>query len=90
MLGLRTSDGVNLSRLRAEFGPSAVTELWDALSPHAPDLVHRGPVTESNTTPTTAVEDNGERIRFTDPEGFLLSTELLSTMAARMPSLRDA
>ena len=29
-------------------------------------------------------------IALTDPEGFLVSTEVISTLLARVPSLRDA
>ncbi|EEH59348.1 uncharacterized protein MICPUCDRAFT_14012 [Micromonas pusilla CCMP1545] len=74
MLGLRTSDGVDARALREDFGARVVDEVFAVLETYPPGLV----------TATTAT------IALTDPEGFLVSTEVISTLLARVPSLRDA
>ena len=73
MLRLRTSDGLNFNAMESRFGRAVVDEIREAAAVFSPEY-------------TT---DDGKTLRLTDPEGFLMSTEILSTLIAKMPSLAD-
>jgi coproporphyrinogen III oxidase-like Fe-S oxidoreductase len=72
MLGLRLADGLDVGKLRSEFGNPAVEKILQTLQP----FVKSGWV---------AIEDfPAERIKLTDPEGFLFSNVLLSTLFEKL------
>jgi oxygen-independent coproporphyrinogen-3 oxidase len=79
MLRLRTSDGMDLENVAARFGTHVVDEIHDAIAPFVPDFA------------TYRLAEDGTRVgvRLTDPEGFLVSTEVLATLIWKMPSLAD-
>jgi len=79
MLRLRTSDGMDLENVAARFGTHVVDEIHDAIAPFVPDFA------------TYRLAEDGTRVgvRLTDPEGFLVSTEVLATLIWKMPSLED-
>lgn len=79
MLRLRTSDGMDLENVETRFGAHVVDEIHDAIAPFVPDFA------------TYKLADDGMRVgvRLTDPEGFLVSTEVLATLISKMPSLAD-
>ena len=79
MLRLRTSDGLDLENATERFGASVVDEIHDAIKPFVPDYA------------VYSVNDRGHRssLRLTDPEGLMMSTEVLSTLISKMPSLAD-
>jgi len=73
MLRLRTSDGLNFNAMESRFGRDVVDEIREAAAAFSPAYA----------------TDDGKMLRLTDPEGFLMSTEILSTLIAKMPSLAD-
>lgn len=66
MLGFRQADGLHLNQLQTQFGESVVTHLIKILTP----FCAQGWV--EWITP--------EQLRFTDPEGFLFSNQILVTL----------
>ena len=79
MLRLRTSDGLDLSTVANRFGAGVVDEIHEAIQSFVPQYA------------TYGVDALGNRmsLRLTDPEGLMMSTEVLSTLIAKMPSLED-
>ncbi|MBW4562450.1 MAG: radical SAM family heme chaperone HemW [Mojavia pulchra JT2-VF2] len=67
MVGLRLAEGVSLAALAAEFGEGKVEEIYKFLQPY----FHKG-----------WVEVVGERLRLTDPQGFLFSNVVLAALFA--------
>lgn len=78
MLRLRTSDGMNLDAVAKRFGAGVAREIDDAISPFL------GEYARYETSSSGA-----RTLRLSDPEGFLVSTEILSTLLSKMPSLND-
>ncbi|KZV46499.1 radical S-adenosyl methionine domain-containing protein 1, mitochondrial [Dorcoceras hygrometricum] len=88
MLSLRTSDGLNLKSFRDAFGGSLVLSICEVYkryveSGHVICVDNRGrdiPFHEFNSLLTNDQRRNEElaSIRLSDPEGFLLSSELIS------------
>jgi oxygen-independent coproporphyrinogen-3 oxidase len=74
MLGLRLAEGVAVADLRATFEEAAIARLCECLQPY----VEMGWVTiapeETNLSPAA------ERLKLTDPEGFLFSNVVLTTI----------
>eukprot|EP00884_Botryococcus_braunii_P009156 jgi/Botrbrau1/18241/Bobra.53_1s0095.1 len=80
MLRLRLSDGLDLDWLSQQFGRSAVEMVLEGLEPHFPrGLAVRIP-------PGAHPGDRLGRVRLTDPEGFLLSNDVISDVFALCPS----
>lgn len=75
MLGLRLAEGVNLAALMNGFGEDAIARLWTCVQPY----VQQGLVALSPAHPPTLVPRSGI-LRLTDPEGFLLSNVVLTTI----------
>lgn len=78
MLGLRLAAGLSVATLRDRFGPAAIAAIETVLKPHRDRglvvaLDDRGTALD----PTIALGDS-DRIALTDPEGFLLSNQVLS------------
>lgn len=77
MLRLRTSDGMNLDKVTERFGEQATREIDDAVAPFLGEYARY----------ETSAEDGSRILRLNDPEGFLVSTEILSTLLSQMKSL---
>jgi oxygen-independent coproporphyrinogen-3 oxidase len=95
MLGLRTRDGVDLVRLRAEFGEDAPREVLEALAAQPDGLAaltrEREGGGEEEETPLEAADlDDATfaRVRLTDPEGLAVSTEIIANIVASAPSMK--
>jgi putative oxygen-independent coproporphyrinogen III oxidase len=67
MVGLRLKEGIDLNQFKTQFGEKAIAEIVKCLAPYQ----------TSNWVETTAVS-----IRLTDPEGFLFSNVILTTLFA--------
>ena len=103
MLGLRTRDGLDLDALAAEFGRSVPDEILAVLAEQPEGLavvatrdVERDAADETFSSFSLKNQDDerdgvsrlaGAVVRLTDPEGLMVSTEVISTLIARMPSL---
>ncbi len=82
MLGLRLAEGVNLSEMIQQFGQRTVKDIWTCLQAYS----HQGwveaigadgkPVDMGEAENFSAVE----RLRLTDPEGFLFSNTVLAAL----------
>ena len=79
MLRLRTSDGLDLGNVSRRFGDHVVEEIREAMGPFVPEFAEY----------TVAADSSPAALRLTDPEGFLVSTAVLSTLISKMPSLED-
>ncbi|MGF1481697.1 MAG: radical SAM family heme chaperone HemW [Cyanophyceae cyanobacterium] len=78
MLGLRLADGISLSRIEQQFGQKTVEQIWTCLQP----FLHQGLV-EAVEQPSSLKETHtpiAERVRLSDPEGFLLSNTVLAAL----------
>ena len=101
MLGLRTRDGLDLDALAAEFGRSVPHEILAVLAEQPEGLAvvaTRDVERDAAQKPRLKNQDDerdertsrlasGAVVRLTDPEGLMVSTEVISTLIARMPSL---
>ena len=101
MLGLRTRDGLDLDALAAEFGRDVPGEILAVLAeqPEGLAVVSTRDVERDAADETFSLENRddgvadgvsrlaGAVVRLTDPEGLMVSTEIISTLIARMPSL---
>jgi putative oxygen-independent coproporphyrinogen III oxidase len=72
MLGLRLADGLSVDGVRSQFGDSLLAKVLEALQPY----LKAGWV--------EIVEIPEHRIKLTDPEGFLFSNVVLSTLFERL------
>ncbi|MCU0537821.1 MAG: radical SAM family heme chaperone HemW [Hydrococcus sp. Prado102] len=73
MLGLRLREGINLSKLREQFGEAILEKIWTCLQPY----ITQGWV-EWLAEDESAIEDI--QINLTDPEGFLFSNTVLAAL----------
>ena len=101
MLGLRTRDGLDLDALAAEFGRGVPDEILAVLAEQPEGLAvvaTRDVERDAAQKPRLKNQDDerdertsrlasGAVVRLTDPEGLMVSTEVISTLIARMPSL---
>ena len=94
MLGLRTRDGLDLDALAAEFGRDVPGEILAVLAEQPEGLAvvatRDGERDAAEFHETVSRENHclaGAVARLTDPEGLMVSTEVISTLIARMPSL---
>ncbi|MBF2028759.1 MAG: coproporphyrinogen III oxidase [Oscillatoriales cyanobacterium C42_A2020_001] len=75
MLGLRLAEGLDMAWLIEQFGEEAIARLWKCLQPYLQDgLVAIVPAPKDDQLPTSS------HLRLTDPEGFLLSNVVLTTI----------
>jgi putative oxygen-independent coproporphyrinogen III oxidase len=72
MLGLRLADGLSVDGMRSQFGDSLLTKVLEALQPY----LKAGWV--------KIIEVPEQRIKLTDPEGFLFSNVVLSTLFEKL------
>lgn len=86
MLGLRLAEGLNISKLITEFGAEILKKIWKTLQPY----YQQGwvEILDNNGLPIRV--NSGEniaaysQIRLTDPEGFLFSNTILSTLFSKL------
>lgn len=88
MLSLRTSKGLDLKCFQESFGSSVVSSLFETYKPYVESGhvicldQNRSAIRIEDLSSSLLDEDNTERkvayIRLSDPEGFLLSNELIS------------
>lgn len=95
MLGLRLADGVNLEQLAQEFGEQTVLTILTCLNPYfqqgwvekIDDELNQKNLAGSISPQLErqiAKKKRGDRIRLTDPEGFLFSNVVLSTLFEKL------
>ncbi|MGL5875346.1 MAG: radical SAM family heme chaperone HemW [Xenococcaceae cyanobacterium] len=70
MLGLRLAEGVSLSQISQQFGKEIVEKIWVCLQPYS----RQGWVDFMAT----------ERVKLSDPDGFLFSNTILATLFDRL------
>lgn len=78
MLRLRTAAGVDLAEMRRRFGPEAAAVVGAALAPHEP----RGNVWGLDGQGSRCAVAAAQRIRLSDPRGFLMSNDVISDVFA--------
>ena len=74
MLSLRTADGLDLDAMERRFGAAASDAVWAALLPYAARGLVAAFSSSSSARPLGA--------RLTDPRGFLLSNDMISSVFA--------
>ena len=74
MLSLRTADGLDLGSLALRFGAAASDRVWAALQPHV----------ESGLVLVAQSAAAPRRVRLSDPRGFLLSNDVISSVFAAL------
>lgn len=95
MLGLRLADGVNLAQLAQQFGAQTVLAILDCLDPYMQQgwvvsTVEKGNekswlnLIPTQQEPAEDLRMRSPRIRLTDPEGFLFSNVVLSSLFERL------
>ena len=72
MLRLRTADGLDVGRVEAAFGAAAAADVRRGLAPH----VQRG---------LAVWDEGGHVVRLTDPDGFLVSNDVIADVFALLP-----
>jgi coproporphyrinogen III oxidase-like Fe-S oxidoreductase len=83
MLGLRLSDGLRLKPLVQQFGPDRVQQILHNLQPYARQgWVELYDPSGRSIAPSEWEQSSaaGDRIRLSDPEGFLFSNVVLSKL----------
>jgi coproporphyrinogen III oxidase-like Fe-S oxidoreductase len=86
MLGLRLTEGLNISELITKFGAEILNIIWKTLQPYYQQgwveiLDSNGLPIQVNSGETIAAYSH---IRLTDPEGFLFSNTILSTLFSEL------
>ena len=71
MLRLRLADGLNMSKVAADFGDNSASAIFKAVKKHQEQGF---------------VQHDGEVIRLRDPEGFLFSNDIISDIFAALDS----
>lgn len=86
MLSLRTKDGLNLREIGLSYGNSLVDTIWNALKLYIAngfvdvvqtEMMEIESIIGSNTKPDSVIG-----LRLTDPKGFLISNEIISSVFA--------
>ncbi|NJO40095.1 MAG: coproporphyrinogen III oxidase [Cyanobacteria bacterium CRU_2_1] len=81
MLGLRLAEGISLRDLAEKFGASVVEQVLICLQPYQMQgWVERSKATRQALNRLDAKIERGDRLRLTDPEGFLFSNVVLTTL----------
>merc|ERR1711959_174753 len=99
MLGFRTARGVDVKEPERSFGKKVVEGLFDALrfvevsteQASEENTKKRGEAKKLYEIIPDDDKDRGKikAVRLTDPDGFLVSTEIISSVISRMPSLKN-
>jgi oxygen-independent coproporphyrinogen-3 oxidase len=70
MLSLRTADGLNLNEVSSTFGQSVADAIEEAVIDYEKDGLVKAII--------------GHRVRLTDPDGFLISNDIISSIFAKI------
>ncbi|AFY79345.1 putative oxygen-independent coproporphyrinogen III oxidase [Pleurocapsa sp. PCC 7327] len=81
MLGLRLAEGVDLSQLCQQFGEEILEKIWTCLHPYTQQGWVEWITTESRDNSQLTIRN---KIRLTDPEGFLFSNTILAALFERL------
>ncbi|MDJ0716272.1 MAG: radical SAM family heme chaperone HemW [Prochloraceae cyanobacterium] len=86
MLGLRLAEGVDISAIASMFGEETLNNIWDCLQPYYRQGWVEAIDRDNNSV---SIEENEnvlqvDRIRLTDPEGFLFSNTVLADLFDRL------
>lgn len=81
MLGLRLAQGVDLSQLCQQFGEEILEKIWTCLHPYTQQGWVEWITTESRDNSQLTIRN---KIRLTDPEGFLFSNTILAALFERL------
>jgi oxygen-independent coproporphyrinogen-3 oxidase len=85
MLALRTADGLDLTRFGRQYGEENAARVLRALERYeAGGLVLRSVEEVSEVAPTGV-----RRVRLSDPDGLMLSNDIISSVFASLPSSSD-
>ena len=76
MLGLRLAEGISVGQLTQQFGTEMVGRVKRCLAPY----VQKGWVEVTETAASLPIAESTERIRLSDPEGFLFSNVVLADL----------
>ncbi|HBW57192.1 MAG TPA: coproporphyrinogen III oxidase [Oscillatoriales bacterium UBA8482] len=88
MLGFRLAEGINLEYLSQQFGAKTLSQILTLLIPfHQQGLVQFLDIQKQPISNTIKPELNQGFMRFTDPDGFLVSNQILSTLFAELSDL---
>jgi oxygen-independent coproporphyrinogen-3 oxidase len=88
MLGFRLAEGIDLEYLSQQFGVETLSQILTLLIPfHQQGLVQFLDIQKQPISHTIKPELNQGFIRFTDPDGFLVSNQILSTLFAELSDL---
>ncbi|GAB4345224.1 MAG: radical SAM family heme chaperone HemW [Cyanophyceae cyanobacterium] len=80
MLGMRLAAGLSIHQLRDRFGPGAIAAIETVLQPHRESGLVRF-LDQRGTILDTAIGlGDSDRLALSDPEGFLLSNQVLSDL----------
>ncbi len=91
MVGLRLAKGVSLTRLSQEFGEAKVEAILNCLKPYEKErwvVLSEVPSEQYALLSTASEMDDSRtshRLRLSDPEGFLFSNVVLSTLFEALP-----
>ncbi|KAJ1443971.1 hypothetical protein B484DRAFT_256758 [Ochromonadaceae sp. CCMP2298] len=85
MLSLRTADGLDLPSFTARYGESAAQRVIRSLRPYASrGLVEFVAKTPQNLGETNMNLEDVQSIRLVDPDGFLVSNDIISSVFAKL------
>ena len=88
MLGLRLAEGINLEYLSQQFGAETLAKILTILIPFKNQELVQFLDTQKQPISNTIQPDlNQGFIQLTDPDGFLLSNQILSTLFAELSDL---
>lgn len=81
-MGLRLNQGISLEQIFQVYGDQGLGNLWTAIAPHIAQkwvMVERAAVPNSHNTETQNIKklEATDRIRLSDPEGFLMSNVVI-------------
>lgn len=88
MLGFRLAEGIDLDYISQQFGTQTLAQILTLLKPfHQQGLVEFLDIHKHPIATTIQLELNQGLVRLTDPEGFLVSNQVLSTLFAELSEL---
>jgi len=84
MLGLRLAEGLRMAPLRDTFGGGAADEVFKGLQKHGPKYVSFLDIEGRAVEDIDNSADLVHRVRLTDPDGFLVSNDIISSLFAKL------
>jgi oxygen-independent coproporphyrinogen-3 oxidase len=80
MLGLRLREGINLFKLREQFGKEVLDKIWRCLQPYTRQSWVEWMAASGSAMKNTHEPFQFQRVKLTDPEGFLFSNTILAAL----------